>query len=184
MEHIYYYHTDIGVIGIVDYESDEKAKEKKSVITHILLEQMPIPLTYLEKETSVIQNMAEQIQEYIAGLRYTFDIPYELQGTPFQQKVWNALTKIPYGETRSYKEIAIQTGNEHASRAIGMANHKNPLPILIPCHRVIGANGALVGYGGGLQMKKILLDIEATHIRNQIKEEYDNDRNQGFNKDI
>ncbi|MEG0189663.1 MAG: methylated-DNA--[protein]-cysteine S-methyltransferase, partial [Lachnospiraceae bacterium] len=74
--------------------------------------------------------------------------------------------------------------NEHASRAIGMANHKNPLPILIPCHRVIGANGALVGYGGGLQMKKILLDIEATHIRNQIKEEYDNDRNQGFNKDI
>lgn len=104
-----------------------------------------------------------QVQEYFAGIRKYFDFPYELFGTEFQKKVWKALTEIPYGETRTYKEIAIGIGNAKACRAVGMANNKNPLFIAVPCHRVIGANGKLVGYAGGLEMKKALLELEARY---------------------
>ena len=101
-----------------------------------------------------------QLDEYFAGTRTAFAFPYRLHGTPFQKKVWQALRQIPYGETRSYKDIAEAIGHPKAFRAVGMANNANPIFIAIPCHRVIGANGSLVGYGGGLEMKKALLELE------------------------
>jgi methylated-DNA-[protein]-cysteine S-methyltransferase len=109
------------------------------------------------------QSVREQLDEYFAGRRKTFDIPLELYGTPFQKAVWTELTRIPYGETRSYKEIAISIGAAKAVRAIGGANNRNPIPIVVPCHRVIGSNGALVGYGGGLSIKEHLLALEGAH---------------------
>lgn len=112
-------------------------------------------------EPSALSDRAfEQIGEYLAGRRRTFDFPYALHGTEFQRKVWAALCRIPYGETRTYKEIAQAVGNPKATRAVGMANNKNPMMIVVPCHRVIGADGTLVGYGGGLDMKKALLELE------------------------
>ena len=98
--------------------------------------------------------------EYLNGKRKSFDIKYEINGTEFQKKVWKELTDIPYGETRSYKEIAVAVGNPKASRAVGMANNKNPIAIIVPCHRVIGSDGKLVGYAGGLDMKRALLTLE------------------------
>lgn len=111
-------------------------------------------------ETPLLRKASQQLQEYFNGKRQTFSLPLCPIGTEFQEKCWNALLNIPYGETRSYKEIAIAIGNEKACRAVGMANHNNPISILIPCHRVIGANGSLVGYGGGLPVKKFLLQLE------------------------
>ena len=102
----------------------------------------------------------DQIEDYLAGRRRVFDVPICLVGTNFQQQVWQALTKIPFGETRSYGQIAAEVGNSKAARAVGMAVHKNPIAIIVPCHRVIGANGALVGYAAGLSIKKSLLKIE------------------------
>lgn len=113
-----------------------------------------------KKQTSIIERTEEQLKEYFSGKRKVFDVPLNPQGTDFQKKVWKALTEIPYGETRSYKDIAIRIGNPKACRAVGMANNRNPISILIPCHRVIGAGGALVGYGGGLDIKVRLLEIE------------------------
>jgi len=93
-------------------------------------------------------------------MRKTFDVPIALNGTPFQLSVWNALLQIPYGETRTYGEIAAMIGNPKASRAVGMACNRNPIWILVPCHRVVGKNGALTGFEGGLDVKKALLDLE------------------------
>jgi O-6-methylguanine DNA methyltransferase len=101
-----------------------------------------------------------QLEEYLAGRRAVFSIPLDFRGTSFQAEVWEALSQIPYGETRSYGEIARKIGRPKAVRAVGQANHVNPLPILIPCHRVIGAQGELVGYGGGIPLKKYFLALE------------------------
>ena len=101
-----------------------------------------------------------QLREYFQGRRTDFDLKLHPKGTPFQKAVWKALAAIPYGETRSYGEIAKAIGNPAAVRAVGLANGRNPLPIVVPCHRVIGANGQLVGYGGGLPVKQALLDRE------------------------
>ncbi len=117
-------------------------------------ENIPSPLTGL---------VYAQLCEYFGGRRKVFDLPLEPAGTEFQRKVWQALCEIPYGETRSYGEIARAVGNPNASRAVGAANHRNPIMIMIPCHRVIGASGALVGYGGGLPMKQYLLELEKQH---------------------
>lgn len=127
-------------------------------------------ITSIEKLPSLVKDMGtrniltdkvnNQLVEYFNGSRKSFDFPYKLKGTEFQQKVWKALCSIPYGETRSYKEIATLVGNEKASRAVGMANNKNPLSIVVPCHRVIGSNGKLVGYASGLDMKIFLIDLE------------------------
>ncbi len=104
-----------------------------------------------------------QLCEYFEGKRKSFDVPYKLRGTEFQQKVWQALCDIPYGEVRSYKDIATAVGNPKASRAVGMANNKNPITVIVPCHRVIGASGKLVGYAGGLEMKQYVLAMEAAN---------------------
>lgn len=102
----------------------------------------------------------QQIEEYLNGERKTFSLPIQLDGTPFQKQVWEVLLTIGYGQTATYKEIACSIGNDKASRAIGMANNKNPIMIIVPCHRVIGTNGSLVGYAGGLEIKQFLLDLE------------------------
>ena len=113
-----------------------------------------------ELETPIIQEAHRQITEYLKGERKVFDLPIRLRGTDFQQQVWTALLDIPYGETRSYKQIAEAIGNPKGMRAVGMANNRNPLLIVVPCHRVIGANGSMVGYGEGVEMKEFLLRLE------------------------
>ena len=117
-------------------------------------------LNFEIKETPLIRKTYKELDEYLKGKRQTFDIPLELHGTPFQIKVWEALKKVPYGKTASYKDIAKAIGNEKACRAEGMANNQNPVIIIIPCHRIIGSNGSLTGYAGGLNIKKKLLEIE------------------------
>lgn len=111
-------------------------------------------------KTPLTDKTFKELTEYFEGKRKSFDIPFKLYGTDFQKKVWTELTKIPYGGTRTYKQIAQAIGNEKACRAVGMANNKNPLPIIVPCHRVIGSGGKLVGYGLGIEMKEALLKLE------------------------
>ncbi|MGB9192095.1 methylated-DNA--[protein]-cysteine S-methyltransferase [Acinetobacter sp.] len=106
----------------------------------------------------------KQLTEYFAGTRQQFDLPLDFEGTEFQKKVWQALLTIPFGETRSYRDIAEQVGNVKAVRAVGAANGKNPISIIAPCHRVVGANGKLVGFAGGLDNKEILLKLESSLI--------------------
>ncbi|MGE8683798.1 MAG: methylated-DNA--[protein]-cysteine S-methyltransferase [Acinetobacter sp.] len=110
----------------------------------------------------ILLKTVQQLNEYFQGKRQKFDLPLDFEGTEFQQKVWQALLTIPFGETRSYKQIAEQVGNVKAVRAVGAANGKNPISIIAPCHRVVGANGKLVGFAGGLENKDILLKIEKT----------------------
>ena len=112
----------------------------------------------------ILLNTQQQLIEYFSGQRKVFDIPLDFEGTDFQKQVWSALLTIPYGETRSYKQIAQQLGNEKAVRAVGAANGKNPISIIAPCHRVIGSGGALVGFAGGLDKKEILLRLELNNI--------------------
>lgn len=108
----------------------------------------------------ILLETQKQLNEYFAGKRQQFDLPLDFEGTEFQKKVWQALLTIPFGETRSYRDIAEQIGNVKAVRAVGAANGKNPISIIAPCHRVVGANGKLVGFAGGLENKEILLKIE------------------------
>ncbi len=114
----------------------------------------------MEDNLPILEKAYKQLKEYFVGERKEFDLPLDPVGTEFQMKVWEALQTIPYGETRTYKEIAVQIGNENASRAVGMANNRNPLPIFIPCHRVVGADGGIVGYAGGTDVKAALLELE------------------------
>ena len=141
-------------VGILDIRTDGKA------ITGVYL----VKDQNIKKQTStnpVIVEACKQFDEYFAGERQTFDLPLSPQGgTPFQQKVWNQLKKIPYGQTISYAQLAQAVGNPKACRAVGSANGKNPISIIIPCHRVIASDGSLGGYAGGLKMKKQLLDLE------------------------
>jgi len=115
---------------------------------------------FYKAETPLIKKASVQIEEYLEGKRKQFNLPLVMRGTEFQTAVWKALQNIPFGETRSYKEIAAEIGKPKAVRAVGMANNRNPISIIVPCHRVIGHNGSLVGYGGGLPLKQFLLDLE------------------------
>ena len=117
---------------------------------------------YLQENTPLMKQAEKELQEFQLGQRTQFTLPLNPLGTPFQKKVWAQLLEIPKGETRSYQEVAQAIGNEKASRAVGMANNRNPIPVFIPCHRVIGKNGALVGYGGGLSIKETLLRLEGS----------------------
>lgn len=117
-----------------------------------------------EEKTPLSDRCFVQLSEYLAGERKRFDLPLYLEGTAFPKKVWEALCTIPYGQTRSYADIAAQIGAPKACRAVGMANNRDPIAILVPCHRVVGKNGSLTGYAGGLEIKKRLLDLEKQHI--------------------
>ena len=122
--------------------------------------------THLSERTErgdipLLRKAARQLEEYLRGERRDFDVPLRMEGTDFQRLVWNALRTIPYGETRTYAEVAAQIGRPRAVRAVGGANHRNPLPLFVPCHRVVGSDGTLVGFGGGLEIKRRLLEIEA-----------------------
>jgi methylated-DNA-[protein]-cysteine S-methyltransferase len=116
------------------------------------------------KLTGVLADAARQLAAYFAGRLHEFDVPLAPRGTPFQQDVWTALRTIRYGETWSYRELAEHIGRPAAVRAVGAANGQNPIPIIIPCHRVIGSNGTLVGFGGGLEMKQKLLALEGARL--------------------
>jgi methylated-DNA-[protein]-cysteine S-methyltransferase len=155
MKSIFYYDTNIGRVGI---------EENGTAITKIYFVNKDLQEEVSEKEeTELLKEAIKEINEYFNGRRSYFDLPLAPEGTEFQKKVWNALKEIPCGETRSYGEIAKVIGNEKAARAVGMANNKNPIAIIIPCHRVIGANGKLVGYAGGLDIKEKLLNLEKSY---------------------
>ena len=133
-------------------------------VDHVLLTDNAgkgLPPGFEQRETPLIKNAAKQMSEYFAGRRREFDLPLEFNGTDFQKRVWEALLTIPFGETCSYGEIAAQIGNPKAARAVGMANNRNPISIICPCHRVIGSDGSLIGYGGGLANKEYLLRLES-----------------------
>lgn len=155
MKTAFFYSTAIGEIGIA---ADESA------VTNLYFGRDAVD-AFPMKETSLLRQAAGELQEYLAGTRQTFDLPLAPAGTAFQQAVWQALREIPYGQTRSYQEIAEKIGRPKAYRAVGMANHRNPLAIFIPCHRVIGKDGDLTGYAGGLAMKSKLLNLEKARFR-------------------
>lgn len=158
MRYVYFYDTKIKELGTLGIGADDDR------ITNLFFEfeteNVKKNKDYTIKETPLIKKAATQLFEYLNGKRKNFDLPLLKDGTDFQVSVWNELIKIPYGETRSYKDIAIAINNEKAVRAVGMANNRNKISIFIPCHRVIGMNKKLVGYGGGLQIKEFLLNLE------------------------
>jgi len=134
--------------------------EKEGAISNVFFDKNKPPKGFEKSETPLIKKAAKQIDEYINGKRKTFDLPLTFHGTEFKVKVWETLLKIPYGETRSYGEIATMIKNPKAAQAVGRANHYNQLAIIVPCHRVIGHDGSLVGYAGGLELKQKLLELE------------------------
>ena len=143
---------------VVTAWEDEKEYVKE---IQVLSRQQALEIRQNRSMPSPLQREVDkQMREYFEGKRKEFDLPLRPEGTVFQKKVWNALLEIPFGETRSYQDIANAVGSPKACRAVGMANHQNPIIIVIPCHRVIGKSGKLVGYGGGLSMKEKLLLLE------------------------
>ena len=152
-EHYCWYDSPIGILKIAE---DDQGITEVSFQEEIGADQ---------KEGSLYLEMTlRQLEEYFAGIRRSFDVPLSLQGTEFQKKVWHALKEIPYGHTACYQEVAAMIGNEKASRAIGNANHHNPVVIIVPCHRVIRADGSIGGYGGGIERKKYLLNLEGIKL--------------------
>jgi len=151
MKNIFFLQTNIGEIGIM---------ENGTAITNLFFKGAIVPQDAVVKETALLKEAGQQLQDYLSGKRRSFELPLAPEGTEFQQKVWQALEEIPYGELRSYGEVAKHIGQPKAARAVGMANNKNPILILIPCHRVVGAKGNLVGYAAGLSVKEHLLKLE------------------------
>ncbi len=132
--------------------------EKNGCITRVTWSHLP--KEYILEETVLIRSCKAQLDEFFAGKRRNFDLPLSPKGTAFQKKVWDALQEIPYGETRTYKDIALAADCPKGFRAVGMANNKNPIAILIPCHRVVGSNGKMLGYASGMENKTFLLELE------------------------
>ncbi|MET1247220.1 methylated-DNA--[protein]-cysteine S-methyltransferase [Sporolactobacillus sp. STCC-11] len=156
--------TSIGMLTLAVYEQqlchlDFGSLEENRPKLMLWAEKHGLPSVLKEDETHCAE-AARQLRDYFHGDRKTFTVKLLMKGTEFQRKVWTALAAIPYGETRSYKDIAREVKNPKGVRAIGMANNRNPIPIIVPCHRVIGADGSLVGYGGGLKTKQFLLNFE------------------------
>ena len=147
-----YYNSPIGILEIIT--SDD------AIISAMFVDEVKESTG----ESEILKEAIKQFDEYFKGTRKDFDIKCEIQGTEFQKKVWDALMEIPYGVTLSYKELAIKIGNEKATRAVGNANSKNIISIIIPCHRVIGSDKSLTGYAGGLNRKKWLLEHERKNL--------------------
>lgn len=150
MKYVKYTNTKIGNMAII---------EEYNKIIAIEINQ-PIKEDIIQKDTPLLKETEKQLLEYLEGKRKVFDVPLNPKGTKFMKEVWTVLQQIPYGETRTYGQIAQRIGKPKAARAVGMANHRNSIPIIIPCHRVIGSNGKLVGYALGMEMKEILLKLE------------------------
>jgi methylated-DNA-[protein]-cysteine S-methyltransferase len=151
MRSVFSYEYPIGALGIA---------EEDGAITRVFFDRgLGLP-GFAAAETGLIKRAADQLAEYFDGRRRVFDLPLRLHGTDFQAAVWNALLTIPAGETRCYQDVAALIGRPKAVRAVGMANNRNPVVIIVPCHRVIGKDGGLTGYGGGLPVKRYLLDLE------------------------
>ncbi len=146
---VFFYETPVGTITLA---------EREEALTHLEFGKRAFEAEIAE--TPFLKNVGEQLKAYFAGRLKDFSVSLAPEGTAFQKKVWEALRRIPYGETVSYGEIAAEAGNPKACRAVGMANNRNPISIIVPCHRVIGADGSLVGYGGGLDIKRRLLALE------------------------
>ncbi len=150
MKYIKNMNTKIGMITIIEEENQiiaieiNKKREEECI----------------KKDTLLLKETEKQLMEYLEGKRREFNVPLNPKGTKFMKAVWTDLQDIPYGEVRTYKQIAEKVGNPKAARAVGMANHRNPIPIMIPCHRVIGSNGKLVGYALGMEKKRYLLEWE------------------------
>ena len=151
MKYLNYIDSPIGILGLV---------QEEDCLTEVFFGKSESHQDYSQEETLLLKEAKKQLKAYFEGNQKIFDLPLNPKGTDFQKAVWQALLLIPYGETRSYKDIAAAIGSPKASRAVGMANNKNPLSILVPCHRVIGSSGKLVGYGGGLTIKENLLGLE------------------------
>ena len=151
----YYYNPPIGRLVIV---------QDNNGICQIVLPNREIKVNATEKLTPVIERTINQLEEYFQGERKSFDVPLSLKGTDFQLMVWRELMKIPYGHTVCYSELAEKIRNPKAQRAVGMANNRNPVPIIVPCHRVVGKNGSLTGYAGGIEVKAKLLELEKDNI--------------------
>lgn len=136
------------------------------VVTNLRMGEQTHPPAGMDEwveDPTAFDEVVEQLHAYFSGALTDFDVPLRLEGTLFQREVWDALLEIPYGETRSYGWLADRIGRPGAARAVGLANGHNPVGIIVPCHRVIGANGNLVGYGGGLERKQVLLELEREH---------------------
>lgn len=151
MKKAFIYPSKIGELGIA---------EEDGFITHIFFGNSVRPHEFDLEETQLIKKAKKQIDEYLIGQRKVFDLPLNPKGTEFEKQVWSALIKIPFSQTRTYKDIAIAIDNEKACRAVGRANSRNPIGIVVPCHRVIGSSGKLTGYSGGLEIKRFLLELE------------------------
>jgi methylated-DNA-[protein]-cysteine S-methyltransferase len=151
MTKAFFFDTSMGRFGVA---------ERDGMLAYIFFGNTVKPSEYTLDKTPLLDRAIAQIEEHIAGARKAFDLPLQPIGTAFERTVWQALLLIPYGETRTYGQIAAQIGRPKASRAVGRAVGRNPLSIVIPCHRVIGQNGALTGYAGGIDMKRALLRIE------------------------
>ena len=169
---IQYYKTPFGELILGSFEDklclcDWRYRKMRTAIDSRI--QKILNAEYKEENTAVINQAIIELEEYFQGNRTVFTIPIQLAGTDFQCEVWNALQQIPYGETMSYKELSQLMKNEKAIRAVASANGANALSILIPCHRIIGSNGDLVGYAGGLPAKKKLLELEGISIFTQLK---------------
>ena len=147
----YTFHTPIGFLTI---------REEEQKLTNLFWRAASEKMMKNERHSDFLHEVYTQVNEYFAGRRRQFDVALKYEGTPFQQSVWRQLQKIPYGETRSYQEIAIGIGNEKAVRAVGQANNKNPIMIIIPSHRVIHKNGDITGFACGVEVKRYLLDLE------------------------
>lgn len=161
---IQYYKSPIGELLLGSFEAklclaDMKYRKMRSSIDKRI--QKGLNAEYIEESSDVIEKTIVQMKEYFAGERKVFDIPLLMVGTNFQRSVWDGLMQIPYGTTASYLELAKNIGNEKAVRAVASANGANSISIMIPCHRIIGSNGDLVGYAGGLPAKKKLLELES-----------------------
>lgn len=148
---VFFYESEIGRIGIA---------EKDGRITNVYITGDELPQDMEICETPLLSEAAGQLKSYFAGELKEFTLPLEPYGTEFMKRVWSALCEIPYGKTATYKEIAEKVGVPKGARAVGLANNRNPIAIFIPCHRVIGADGSLTGYRGGLEIKKRLLELE------------------------
>lgn len=138
--------SDAGLVAVLWPDDDPK--------------RVRLDITSEDATHPVLKKTVAQLQEYFAGSRTTFDLPLDMRGTEFQKQVWEQLLAIPYGKTRSYGELATRLGKPSASRAVGAANGRNPLSIVVPCHRVIGSTGSLTGFAGGLEAKQVLLELE------------------------